>query len=160
MGPDPSWPTTCRASEHNRLCVFCRCWRKSERTGRGQDADQVSPDTRRGARYQSEGPGTKPKLARIGIALASSLGGRHETSTPPIPEFGSGRCRAPCRFGLRKGANLSDAAYSYRRRCCRWRPERHRRAPARSMAIGTARPTIHCHAWTWINAYKLHKLLD
>ncbi len=59
-----------------------------------------------------------------------------------IPASGRRRCRAAGCIADRQGRDLSDAGRSYRRRCRGRRPERHRRAPARSMVVGAARPTI------------------
>ena len=59
-----------------------------------------------------------------------------------ISASGRGRCRAAGRLAHRVGASLSDAAGAHRRRLCRWRRDRHRRAPDGSMAVGAARPAI------------------
>ena len=63
-------------------------------------------------------------------------------SAPPISASGSGCSRAPGHVALRLGANLSVAAGAHHRRLCRRRPERHPRAPDRSVAVGAARPAI------------------
>jgi len=61
---------------------------------------------------------------------------RHEPAAPSISASGRGRCRAFGCLAHRLGANLSDPAGALNRWLYPRRPDRHRRTPDRSMALG------------------------
>jgi tripartite-type tricarboxylate transporter receptor subunit TctC len=68
---------------------------------------------------------------------------RHEISASSISAFGSGCCRPANLVGHRKGADISNAPGSYRRRICgRWRPRHSRPTFGPSLSERLGQPVV------------------
>ena len=101
------------------------------------------PRQDRGTHVPQQKGARSPRDGMIAACISTaSLGERNETSPPSTSTSDRGHCGASGRVTIRAGAGLSGPAGSIDGWVSRWRPSRHHRAPDRSMALGSTRPTI------------------